>query len=92
MKTIKRVEVKPIFVEFIPEILEQNCIYITEKYKTASHNCLCGCGERTVTPLNNEDWTLIKNGDKISLTPSIGNFSFPCRSHYVITNSIAHFI
>jgi len=92
LKTLKKVTITPVFVEFIPDELEDNKIYISRKYGTSSHNCLCGCGLLTVLPFDKEHgWQLIENGDKISLTPSIGNFQYPCKSHYVITNNVANF-
>jgi hypothetical protein len=42
------------------------------------------CGQEVVTPLSPTDWSLIFDGDSISLNPSIGNWSLPCRSHYII--------
>ena len=81
MKTIKKVIITPVFLEdyMIPfEEMEENKIYISEKYKTSIHRCLCGCGLETVLPLNkngdNQNWTLIKESDgSISFTPSILN-------------------
>lgn len=75
---------KPEFVEFIPEKLEDRKIYISEEYKTASHNCACGCGNKVVTPLSPTGWRLTNEGGRVSLYPSIGNWGFPCRSHYWI--------
>src|SRR6185295_354656 len=72
------------FVEFIPRELEANTIYVSIPFATAIHNCCCGCGNRVVTPLSPTDWKLIFDGRSISLEPSIGNWSFPCRSHYWI--------
>jgi hypothetical protein len=40
-----------------------------------------------VTPLSTTDWTLIFDGVSISLDPSIGNWSFDCRSHYWISKN-----
>ena len=99
MKTIKRVTIEPVYVEYIPRELEEGKLYISEKYETAVHNCLCGCGSRTVTPLNcivegkDMGWHLIKHPDgRISLTPSIGNFQMLCKSHYIITKNVANFV
>jgi Family of unknown function (DUF6527) len=75
------------FVEFIPDEMEQGTIYISIRFATASHPCLCGCGNKVVTPIRPTDWTLIFNGKTISLNPSIGNWSFPCQSHYWIRNN-----
>ena len=75
------------FVEYIPEILEAGVIYITMKYRTAVHLCVCGCSYKVVTPFSPKDWKLIFDGKSVSLYPSIGNFSYPCKSHYWITNN-----
>jgi hypothetical protein len=86
MKTIRHK-----FVEFIPEQLEEGILYITVEYRTAVHKCVCGCGNKVVTPLSPTDWKMIFDGKCISLYPSIGNWSFDCRSHYFITrNEIQH--
>jgi hypothetical protein len=75
------------FVEFIPRELEANTVYVSITYATAIHSCCCGCGNRVVTPISPADWKLIFDGQSISLEPSIGNWSFPCRSHYWIRNN-----
>lgn len=94
MKTIKQVEIVPIYLELIPEneLLQEGNIYISKKYGCAVHLCLCGCKNLTVTPLGTDDWQLSEKDGKISLTPSIGNFQFPCKSHYIITNNKANFV
>jgi len=74
------------FVEFIPDQLEQGTIYVSIRFATASHLCCCGCGNRVVTPIQPTDWKLIFDGKTVSLDPSIGNWSFPCQSHYWIRN------
>jgi len=70
------------FVEFIPEQLDDGVLYISITYATVSHKCPCGCGHEVVTPLGPTDWSLIFDGVSVSLDPSIGNWSFDCRSHY----------
>ena len=95
MKTIKQVEITPVYVEIMPpyETLEEGKIYISKMYSVSVHRCLCGCGEKTVLPLHPiHGWTLIESGDKISFTPSIGNYQFPCKSHYIITKNKANFV
>src|SRR5947199_10834148 len=72
------------FVEFIPNELKGNTLYVSIPFATAAHNCFCGCGREVVTPLSPTDWTLIFDGKTISLEPSIGNWAFPCKSHYWI--------
>jgi hypothetical protein len=73
-----------VFVEEIPEDLEPNKLYVSIAYKTAVHKCCCGCGHEVVTPISPTDWELRFNGAAVSLSPSIGNWSFPCKSHYWI--------
>jgi hypothetical protein len=77
------------FVEFIPEVIEERKIYVSIKYATAVHKCCCGCGKEVVTPLSPTDWKLTFDGRTVSLDPSIGNWSFPCRSHYWVRNNRA---
>jgi hypothetical protein len=72
------------FVKFIPEILTERTVYISLEYATAVHKCCCGCGREVVTPLSPTDWRITYDGVSISLDPSIGNWSFPCKSHYWI--------
>lgn len=76
--------IKPEFVEFIPEQLQEGVLYVSTAYATAVHRCCCGCGLEVVTPLSPTDWKLSFDGEAVSLWPSIGNWSFPCRSHYWI--------
>lgn len=75
------------FVEFIPEDLQERTLYISIPYCTAVHKCICGCGREVVTPLAPTAWRLIFDGKTVSLEPSIGSWSLPCRSHYVITKN-----
>ena len=72
------------FVDKIPESIEEGIIYISIECETAIHKCCCGCGMEVVTPLSPTGWVLIFDGVSISLDPSIGNWSFECRSHYWI--------
>lgn len=78
---------KPEFVDAIPKALADGTIYISRKYSTAVHRCCCGCGQKVVTPLRPTDWKLRVSGNAVSLWPSIGNWSFPCRSHYWIVEN-----
>lgn len=71
-------------VAFIPSELEDGVLYVADQYATAVHRCCCGCGNRAVTPLKPGAWTLTEHNGKPSLRPSVGNWSFPCKSHYWI--------
>lgn len=86
----KELKISHCFVEFIPEKLEENIIYISIEYATATHKCFCGCGLEVVTPFTPTDWKLIFDGVSISLYPSIGNWSFPCKSHYWLENNTVY--
>jgi hypothetical protein len=83
----REVTLKHEFVDSIPQELAEGTVYVSVGYATASHNCACGCGYRVVTPLSPTGWRLTFDGDSISLNPSIGNWNFPCRSHYFITRN-----
>jgi hypothetical protein len=75
------------FVEFIPDRLDEGKLYISIEFATVAHKCCCGCGKEVVTPLSPTDWKFIFDGKTVSLDPSIGNWSFPCKSHYWIRNN-----
>jgi hypothetical protein len=77
-------QIRPKFVEFIPDHLEEGVLYISERFRTCSHKCCCGCGEEVVTPMSPAEWRLTREGELVSLWPSVGNWDYACRSHYVI--------
>jgi hypothetical protein len=72
-------------VESMPATLEEGVLYISQRFRTASHRCACGCGYRVVTPLRPGRWQVRLSDKGATLRPSIGNSSFRCRSHYYIT-------
>jgi hypothetical protein len=94
MKTIKKVEIEPVFVEEMPDFYERGKIYISEKYNVAKHLCLCGCDNMTVMILGGGKWwTLVKEDNgTVSFIGSVGNFQFDCKSHYMITKNVANFV
>jgi len=75
------------FVEFLPNELQEGTIYLSMTFATAAHKCVCGCGNDVITPLSPTDWQLLFDGESVSLTPSIGNWNFPCHSHYWIRHN-----
>lgn len=75
---------KHVFVEQIPEQLADDTLYVSLEYDTVVHLCACGCRNEVVTPLSPAEWSLNYDGRSISLSPSIGNWGFACRSHYWI--------
>jgi hypothetical protein len=72
------------FVDDMPEALEPGHLYVSMRYATAIHLCCCGCGREVVTPLAPAQWRMTFDGESISLHPSVGSWSLPCRSHYFI--------
>lgn len=72
------------FVEEVPATLPEGVLFVSTDYATAVHLCACGCGVKVVTPLAPSEWSITFNGAAVGLSPSIGNWSFPCRSHYWI--------
>jgi len=80
----QRENISHCFVTHIPKELDDGVLYVSMEYSTAAHACLCGCGKEVVTPLSPTDWQLEFDGVSVSLWPSVGNWSFPCESHYFI--------
>lgn len=82
-----------VFVDTVPEAPDPGVVYVSLAYSTAVHLCACGCGLEVVTPLSSTDWQIAYDGETLSLiggdyavskAGSIGNWSFPCGSHYLI--------
>ena len=81
---------QPSFVEDVPETLYPGMLYVSIPYATVVHSCCCGCGEEVVTPLTPTDWRLTYDGENVSLAPSVGSWTLPCRSHYVVQRGKVH--
>lgn len=77
----------PRFVDTVPETMAPGVIYVAAEHGVMMHLCACGCGSEVSLPLSPIDWRLTFDGDSISVSPSVGNWSLPCRSHYVIDRS-----
>ena len=75
---------RPAFVDEVPDELSYGVLYVSIEHASMIHLCACGCGSEVVLPLTPEDWKLIYNGEDVSVSPSVGNWSLPCRSHYFI--------
>ena len=72
------------FVNYVPETLDEGVLYVSISFATVMHRCCCGCGNEVVTPLDPTDWQMTFDGKSVSLSPSIGNWSLACQSHYWI--------
>lgn len=81
---IRYTELEHRFVKSFPEPLVPGILYVSMEYGSVAHSCCCGCGAEVVTPLTPTDWNITYDGEAISLHPSVGNWTLPCRSHYVI--------
>ncbi len=71
-------------VQYIPKNPEPGILYVAEEFGAAVHLCACGCGLKVSTPLGPVGWTLEESADGPTLSPSIGNWQQPCRTHYWI--------
>lgn len=67
--------------------LDRGKLYVCCRYRAVTHLCACGCGVEINTPLHPTGWTLRYDGVSVSLSPSVGNWSEKCQSHYWITNN-----
>lgn len=74
------------FIDEAPGQMETGVLYVSMPYRTSLHLCCCGCGNQVALPLRPTAWKLTYDGDTITMSPSVGNWSFPCRSHYWIRN------
>lgn len=84
---MKQACLEPRFVEGFPLPLQVGVLYISMPNRLVAHLCCCGCGEEVITPLTPAGWSLRRQGDKVSLHPSVGNWGMPCQSHYWILNN-----
>ena len=82
---MKIYEIKKEFVRRVPAELEEGVLYVCLDCDVVVHKCACGCGEKVVLPLSPEHWRLTYDGE-VTLSPSIGNYQYECKSHYFIRN------
>ena len=75
---------EPVFVDHAPDAPEPGTVYISMPFRTSVHLCCCGCGSQVWLPIRPDRYTITYNGERVSFSPSIGNWRFPCRSHYWI--------
>lgn len=72
-------------VQYIPKSPAPGILYVSEEFEAAVHLCACGCGAKVSTPLGPTEWSLTETASGPSLYPSVGNWQFPCKSHYWIS-------
>ncbi|GGD84553.1 hypothetical protein GCM10011515_00350 [Tsuneonella deserti] len=78
------------FVKAFPDKLDEGILYVSVEFSTAAHRCFCGCGSEVYTRFSPRDWSMKFNGEVVSINPSIGNWSFPCQSHYILDGGRVH--
>lgn len=83
---VRKSSYKHAFVYLLPDQLEEGVLYVCVQYATSAHKCFCGCGREVVTPIHPTKWRMTFDGAHVSLFPSVGSWSLPCRSHYVLKN------
>jgi hypothetical protein len=78
MKTIRTVEIIPVFCEGdipqIPSSYEENKFYVASDQRKIGLKCLCGCGDLIILPVNigPEGWGLkVDELNRITLIGSI---------------------
>ena len=71
-------------VHYLPKELAPGTLYVSEAFDVAGHLCACGCGNKVMTPLGPTWWSFVDTPRGPSLSPSIGNWQIPCRTHYRI--------
>ena len=72
------------FVDRMPISPTDGTLYVLPHFEVAIHNCMCGCGEKVVTPLGDDHWSWSYDGTDVTLSPSVGNFQYDCKSHYFL--------
>ena len=82
--------IEPEFVDLMPASLTVGKLYVSMRYATTQHLCACGCGKKVVLPLSPADWRLLYDGEAVSISPSVGNWEYTCRSHYWIKRNQVH--
>jgi hypothetical protein len=73
-------------VHYVPKTLVHGVLYVSEEFDAAVHLCACGCGSKVSTPLGPTEWRFQESPAGPTLTPSVGSWQLPCKSHYFIRN------
>lgn len=71
-------------VERIPAQMQEGVVYHTEEFELAGLLCACGCGHR-ITLLVPDSHQVLNVGGYATITPSVGVFDAPCKSHFIIS-------
>lgn len=83
-------QLKVVQTEFIDQDIPPGILYVSKRFNLAIHLCACGCGCKTVMPIDPEDgWVMSGTDEIITFRPSILNpVPFcPNGAHYYITEN-----
>jgi len=70
-------------VEELPSTVDERIVYVSDEYELAVLKCACGCGH-TVTLLLGDGHRVRDVDGFADISPSIGVWDAPCRSHFLI--------
>lgn len=87
------VQLRPIFVDVMPDfdLIRVGEIWISHRHRTVNLRCPCGCGDLTVLSLHPSRWHVCFDGKSVSLEGPTGGSvwsSSGCGSHYWIRNNV----
>jgi hypothetical protein len=88
MKVIGTSHFKLVECTYIPGRLDPGMLYYSKEYKTSSHLCACGCGQKVFLPIKEGEWSLSVDDGLPTITPSIQQ-RIGCKSHYIIQKGTA---
>ena len=74
-----------VYVDRIVPPLDAQTVYISEQFEVAALLCPCGCGHQ-INLLLGDGHRIEDRDGKPSISPSIGVWDSPCRSHFWIRN------
>ena len=88
-------QLTPLFLSALPPTsdIREGFLYISMAYRTINLRCPCGCGGLTPISLHPTRWSLIFDGNHVSIVGpqnsegSIWNPQLTCGSHYLIRRS-----
>ena len=92
MKMIDKFE-KIVDVISLPEKIEEGVLYISNQFGVSCHLCPCGCCTEINIPLRptwHHGWNILREYDKVTLSPSLLNTSCPNKAHYFIVKNEIH--
>lgn len=90
MKTLKKVPLELIEVDYIPSEMEFGKFYYSKEFDFSNHLCVCGCGHKVPIPIKKGQWKIV-NKIPLSVTPSLQQ-TFECKTHYIISNGVANIV